>query len=54
MAGWSCPELPDGYDTPGSQDAWAGTAAGLKITDEGFNQEDGWGYYHFLLQKARQ
>ena len=28
--------------------------AGLQIIDEGFNQEDGWGYRHFLLQSARQ
>ena len=28
--------------------------AGLQILDEGFNQEDGWGYRHFLLQSARQ
>jgi ubiquinone/menaquinone biosynthesis C-methylase UbiE len=27
-------------------------AAGLQIIDEGFNQEDGWGYRHFLLQNA--
>lgn len=29
-------------------------AAGLQIIDEGFNQEDGWGYRHFLLQSARR
>lgn len=29
-------------------------AAGLPIIDEGFSQEDGWGYRHFLLQSARQ
>ena len=28
-------------------------AAGLQIIDEGFSQEDGWGYRHFLLQSAR-
>ena len=28
--------------------------AGLQIIDEGFSQEDGWGYRHFLLQRARQ
>jgi ubiquinone/menaquinone biosynthesis C-methylase UbiE len=27
-------------------------AAGLQITDEGYKQEDGWGYRHFLLHKA--
>jgi ubiquinone/menaquinone biosynthesis C-methylase UbiE len=26
--------------------------AGLRIIGEGYNQEDGWGYRHFLLQKA--
>ena len=26
-------------------------AAGLQVIDEGFSQEDGWGYRHFLLQK---
>ena len=25
-------------------------AAGLEVVDEGFKQEDGWGYRHFLLQ----
>jgi ubiquinone/menaquinone biosynthesis C-methylase UbiE len=30
---------------------WFG-AAGLQVTDEGFNQEDDWGYRHFLLRKA--
>jgi SAM-dependent methyltransferase len=29
-------------------------AAGLQIIGEGFNQEDGWGYRHFLLQRGRQ
>jgi len=29
-------------------------AAELQMIDEGFNQEDGWGYRHFLLQCARQ
>jgi SAM-dependent methyltransferase len=29
-------------------------AAGLRILDEGFNQEDGWGYRHLLLQSAGQ
>jgi SAM-dependent methyltransferase len=29
-------------------------AAGLHILDEGYQQEDGWGYRHFLLQAARQ
>jgi hypothetical protein len=24
--------------------------AGLQVTDEGFKQEDGWGYRHFLPQ----
>jgi cyclopropane fatty-acyl-phospholipid synthase-like methyltransferase len=28
--------------------------AGLQIIDEGFSREDGWGYRHFLLQRARQ
>ena len=26
-------------------------AAGLEIVDEGFKQEDGWGYRHFLLRR---
>jgi SAM-dependent methyltransferase len=30
------------------------TAAGLQIIDEGFTQEDGWGYRHFLLRQTRQ
>ena len=30
------------------------SAAGLQVTDEGFNQEDDWGYRHFLLKKASQ
>jgi SAM-dependent methyltransferase len=30
------------------------SAAGLHIIDEGFKQEDGWGYRHFLLHNARQ
>jgi SAM-dependent methyltransferase len=29
-------------------------AAGLSIIDEGFKQEDGWGYRHFLLQGTAQ
>jgi SAM-dependent methyltransferase len=29
-------------------------AAGLHILDEGYQPEDGWGYRHFLLQRARQ
>jgi SAM-dependent methyltransferase len=29
-------------------------AAGLHILDEGYQQADGWGYRHFLLQLARQ
>jgi hypothetical protein len=29
-------------------------AAGLQVIDEGFNQEDGWGYRHFLLQSTSQ
>jgi cyclopropane fatty-acyl-phospholipid synthase-like methyltransferase len=28
--------------------------AGLHILDEGYTQQDGWGYRHFLLQAARQ
>jgi hypothetical protein len=28
------------------------SAAGLQIIDEGFSQEDGRGYRHFLLQKT--
>jgi cyclopropane fatty-acyl-phospholipid synthase-like methyltransferase len=32
--------------------AWL-TAAGLHILEEGFQQEDGWGYRHFLLQHTR-
>jgi 2-polyprenyl-3-methyl-5-hydroxy-6-metoxy-1,4-benzoquinol methylase len=28
-------------------------AAGLHPLEEGFQQEDGWGYRHFLLQRAR-
>jgi cyclopropane fatty-acyl-phospholipid synthase-like methyltransferase len=31
--------------------AWL-TAAGLRILDEGYQQEDGWGYRHFLLHTA--
>ncbi|HUL26624.1 MAG TPA: hypothetical protein VLW44_12740 [Streptosporangiaceae bacterium] len=27
--------------------------AGLGIVDEGFKQEEGWGYRHFLLRPAR-
>jgi cyclopropane fatty-acyl-phospholipid synthase-like methyltransferase len=27
-------------------------AAGLQVVDEGFKQEDGWGYRHFLLRKT--
>jgi ubiquinone/menaquinone biosynthesis C-methylase UbiE len=30
---------------------WFSTA-GLQVIDEGFSQEDDWGYRHFLLQKA--
>jgi hypothetical protein len=29
-------------------------AARVQVIDEGFSQEDGWGYRHFLLQSARQ
>jgi SAM-dependent methyltransferase len=29
-------------------------AAGLRILDEGYQQEDSWGYRHFLLQAARR
>jgi len=29
-------------------------ATRLQIIDEGFSQEDSWGYRHFLLQSARQ
>ena len=29
-------------------------AAGLQILDEGFSQQDGWGYRHFLLQHIKQ
>jgi ubiquinone/menaquinone biosynthesis C-methylase UbiE len=29
-------------------------AAGLQTIDEGFRQEDGWGYRHFLLQSTTQ
>jgi cyclopropane fatty-acyl-phospholipid synthase-like methyltransferase len=32
--------------------AWL-QAAGLHILDEGFQQEDDWGYRHFLVQRAR-
>jgi ubiquinone/menaquinone biosynthesis C-methylase UbiE len=31
---------------------WLG-AVDLQIIDEGFSQEDGWGYRHFLLQRPR-
>jgi SAM-dependent methyltransferase len=30
------------------------TSAGLQILDEGFQQQDGWGYRHFLLHTAGQ
>ena len=29
-------------------------AAGLQVVDEGFKQEDGWGYRHLLLQRPTQ
>ena len=29
-------------------------AAGLEVVDEGFKQEDGWGYRHFLLQSPHR
>lgn len=33
-------------------EAFAGlTARGLVIVNEGYNQEDGWGYRHFLLRR---
>ncbi|HUP54283.1 MAG TPA: class I SAM-dependent methyltransferase [Methylomirabilota bacterium] len=31
---------------------WLG-AAGLQVVDEGFDQEDGWGYWHLLLRRAK-
>ena len=45
-----------GYHYSSSRDQVAGWlhAARLQIIDEGFSQEDGWGYRHFLLQSARQ
>jgi cyclopropane fatty-acyl-phospholipid synthase-like methyltransferase len=39
------------YPGPNQVTAWF-QAAGLHIVDEGFQQEDGWGYRHFLLQRA--
>ena len=41
------------YPGPAQVTAWF-QAAPLHILDEGFQQEDGWGYRHFLLQRARQ
>jgi hypothetical protein len=43
-----------GYHHYPSRDRVTGwlNAAGLQIIDEGFHQEDGWGYRHFLLQSA--
>jgi len=41
------------YPEPDQVAAWF-NAARLHILDEGFQQEDGWGYRHFLLQRARQ
>lgn len=45
-----------GYHYYPSRDRVIGwfNAARLQITDEGFKQEDGWAYRHFLLQKAGQ
>jgi cyclopropane fatty-acyl-phospholipid synthase-like methyltransferase len=45
-----------GYHYYPSRDQVTGwfSAAGLHIIDEGFKQEDGWGYRHFLLHNARQ
>jgi hypothetical protein len=44
-----------GYYYPGRDrvTGWL-QAAGLQTIDEGFSQEDGWGYRHFLLQSASQ
>jgi hypothetical protein len=28
------------------------TGAGLNVIDEGYRQEDGWGYHHFLLRRG--
>ena len=41
------------YPGPDQATAWF-NAAGLHILDEGFQQEDSWGYRHFLLQRARR
>ncbi|HEY7295677.1 MAG TPA: hypothetical protein VH916_11590 [Dehalococcoidia bacterium] len=43
VAGYHC------YPSRGRVIAWF-SAAGLAILDEGFRQEVGWGYRHFLLQ----
>jgi SAM-dependent methyltransferase len=45
-----------GYHYYPSRDQVAGWlhAARLQVIDEGFSQEEGWGYRHFLLQSARQ
>ena len=39
------------YPGPDQVTAWF-NAAKLHILDEGFQQEDGWGYRHFLLRRA--
>jgi hypothetical protein len=39
------------YPGPDRAASWFG-AEGLQIIDEGFTQEDGWGYRHFLLRAA--
>jgi hypothetical protein len=45
-----------GYHYYSSRDGVSGWlhAARLQIIGEGFSQEDGWGYRHFLLRSARQ
>jgi hypothetical protein len=45
-----------GYHYYPSRDRVIGwfNATGLQIIDEGFEQEDGWGYRHFLLRNAAQ
>ncbi len=41
------------YPGPDQVTAWF-KATGLHVLDEGFQQEDGWGYRHFLLERAKQ